>query len=49
MIVLAYTSPFRGIEILKEKAPKFHYIRFKTETERQRFSDFLKKMFKNKD
>lgn len=42
LIVLAYTSPSKGIEILKEKAPKFHYIRFKDEHERRRYTELLR-------
>lgn len=41
LVVLAYTSPYRGINILKEKAPKFHYIRFKDEKEKKRYKSFL--------
>ncbi len=45
LVVLCYTNPYQGIEILKEYAPKFHYIRFKAEAERQRLSDFLKQTY----
>lgn len=41
LVVLCYTNPYQGIEILKEYSPKFHYIRFKTEAERQRLQKFL--------
>ena len=41
LVVLAYTTPYRGIKILKEKAPKFHYIRFKDEDERRRYEAVL--------
>jgi transketolase len=47
LVVLCYTNPYQGIEILKEYAPKFHYIRFKTEAERQRLSNFLKETYGN--
>ncbi|MBI5043059.1 MAG: transketolase [Nitrospirae bacterium] len=47
LVVLCYTNPYQGIEILKSYAPKFHYIRFKTEAERQRLSEFLKETYGN--
>ncbi len=40
-VVLAYTNPCEGIEILKEKAPKLHYVRFKDEIERKRYETIL--------
>lgn len=41
LVVLGYTSPYRGLEILKERYPHLHYIRFKNEAERQRYRDVL--------
>ena len=37
LIVLARTNPWQGIEILKERLPKLHYVRFKNEEERARY------------
>lgn len=34
LFVLADTIPWKGIDILREKAPKLHYIRLENETER---------------
>lgn len=34
LFVLADTIPWKGIDILQEKAPKLHYIRLENETER---------------
>jgi transketolase len=36
-VVLAYTDPCARLEILRERAPKLHYLRFKNEAERQRY------------
>ncbi len=41
LVVLGYTSPYQGLEILKERYPHLHYIRFKSEAERQRYRDVL--------
>ena len=41
LVVLAYTNPYEGIEILKEREPKFHYIRFKNEEERKKYEEVL--------
>lgn len=43
LMVLAYTNPWQGIEILKERAPRLHYIRFSNEAERERYREYLKK------
>lgn len=37
LIVLARTNPWQGIDILKERMPKLHYVRFKNEDERARY------------
>ncbi len=34
LIVLAHTSPFRGMAYLERRFPRLHYVRFKTEAER---------------
>jgi transketolase len=45
LFVLAYTNTSQGIEILEERKPKLHYIRFKDEKERERYQAFLRKNF----
>jgi transketolase len=42
LIVLAYTVPWKGIDILKERYPKLHYVRFAGEEERMRYAEVLK-------
>jgi transketolase len=37
LIVLADTNPCQGMEILKQRAPKLHYVRFEKEAERLQF------------
>jgi transketolase len=38
LVVLAYTDPARGLEVLRERAPKFHYLRFTGEAEKARYA-----------
>ena len=44
IVVIADTEPFRGIPLLEERYPNLHYIRFKNESERERYRSALKKM-----
>ena len=44
LVVLGYTEPYRGIPLLKERYPYLHYIRFKSEAERDRYRDALADM-----
>ena len=44
LVVLARTDPARGIEILRARAPKYHYVRFKDEQEREHYRDWLEEM-----
>ena len=37
MVVLAHTDPCRGIPLLKSRAPKLHYVRFKSEEEQKNY------------
>jgi transketolase len=37
IFVLCYTDPCRGIDILKQRIPKLHYVRFTSEDERERY------------
>jgi transketolase len=34
LIILAHTCPYQGMSFLKRRAPRLHYVRFKTEAER---------------
>jgi transketolase len=42
LVVLADTSPYRDMDILKSRYPNLHYVRFKDEAERSRYRAFLK-------
>ena len=44
LVVLAYTNPWQGLDILKERAPSLHYVRFKSEEERQRYQAVYQEM-----
>ncbi len=44
LIVIADTNPWKGIEILKERYPKLHYVRFLTEQEREQYAVLLKSL-----
>jgi transketolase len=41
LVVIARTDPCRGIELLRERAPKLHYLRFKTQAEQDAYEDLL--------
>jgi transketolase len=41
LLVLAYTNPWQGIDLLRSRAPKLHYVRFNSAEERQRYADLL--------
>jgi transketolase len=43
LVVLCYTDPCRGIPLLEKRRPLLHYVRFKSQTERQEYAAFLKK------
>jgi len=44
LVVLAYTDPCRGLDLLRRNAPKLHYLRFKSPEERQLYEAELRKM-----
>ncbi|MCX7679752.1 MAG: transketolase [Spirochaetes bacterium] len=46
-IVLCDTDPCRGMDFLRARAPKFHYIRFTSENERNEFAKFLSTLGNN--
>ena len=41
LAVLAYTRPWQGIPLLKERYPHLHYVRFRSEEERARLAQAL--------
>jgi transketolase len=45
LFVLAYTNTSQGMDILEERKPKLHYVRFKDEQERERYRLFLQEKF----
>ena len=44
LVVIAKTEPYRGINLLKERYPNLHYIRFKNNEERKRYKKVLENM-----
>lgn len=44
LAVICRTDPTCGLEILKERYPKFHYVRFSSEAERERYRKEYEKM-----
>jgi transketolase len=43
-VVLAVTDTCRGMEILRARAPKFHYFRFQDDAEYRRYQDLLARL-----
>ncbi len=43
-VVLCYTDPCKGFSLLKQRAPKLHYIRFKGAEEKKTWEEVLKQM-----
>jgi transketolase len=43
-IVLGYSNPTQGLDLLKRRAPKLHYLRFTDEGERQQYARELEMM-----
>jgi transketolase len=41
LVILARTDACRGVEILRERSPKLHYVRFSSEGERERYRWWL--------
>lgn len=44
LVVIADTHPAQGIDLLNERYPNLHYVRFKSEDERARYAAALKEM-----
>jgi transketolase len=41
LVVLGRTDPCRGVELLRARAPKLHYLRLRNETERAQYQALL--------
>ena len=44
LVVLARTDPCRDVELLRRRAPKLHYVRFKSDEERRAYEEALARM-----
>jgi len=44
LVLLARTDPCRGIDLLRARSPKLHYVRFKTDEERREYEKTLEDM-----
>lgn len=44
LIVIANTIPWQGIEVLRERSPKLHYLRFLSQEEREQYANILKSL-----
>lgn len=44
LVVLAKTDPCRDMELLRQRAPKLHYVRFKSDEERRSYEQVLAEM-----
>jgi transketolase len=44
LVVLAKTDPCRDMELLRQRTPKLHYVRFKSDEERQSYEQVLAEM-----
>jgi transketolase len=40
--ILAYTDPMKNIELLKDRLPVLHYVRFSSEAEKEKYNEFYK-------
>jgi transketolase len=45
LVVLARTNTWQGMDFLRQREPKMHYVRFQSNEERQIFSDELERLF----
>ena len=44
LVILAYTIPYCGIDLLETRSPKLHYVRFKSAAERAQYEQILAEM-----
>ncbi|MGB8648967.1 MAG: transketolase [Anaerolineae bacterium] len=44
LVVLARTDPCRGVDLLRARAPRLHYLRFKDAVERETYREWLMEM-----
>jgi transketolase len=42
LVIIANTCPYKGIEVIKQRYPKFHYVRFANDEERELYRQALK-------
>lgn len=42
LVVLCYTDPCRGLDLLRANAPKLHYLRFKNAEEKAHYAEYLR-------
>jgi len=49
LFVIARTNPYCGVEVLAERAPKFHYIRFTKPEEREALERFYEEKWGQRD
>lgn len=47
LVVLAMTNPVCGIDLMSERAPKLHYLRFTSEEERRAYQKHFNRMSQN--
>ncbi len=48
LAVVVDTSPYHGLEFLKERSPKFHYVRFTNPDQREEYRERYEKMAKER-
>lgn len=46
VFVLGRTDPVRGVELMNERRPVLHYLRFKSDAERERYQEYYDEMLK---
>lgn len=44
LVIIGRTDPARGIELLRARAPKYHYLRFRDDAEREQYREWLAEM-----
>lgn len=48
LVVLGYTDPTKGVDLLRERFPYLHYVRFKSPEERERYRKYYNEQLKEK-
>lgn len=44
LVILCYTDPCRGLDLLRANAPKLHYLRFKSAEEKALYAEYLRRL-----